>query len=33
MKRLILASNQLPVSIKHRGKEFAIKKTDEQTIS
>ena len=33
MKRLILASNQLPVSIAQKGKEYKIKKTDEQTIS
>ena len=33
MKRLILASNQLPVNIKWQGKNYEIEKTDEQTIS
>ena len=33
MKRLILASNQIPVSIKVFKKDYRIKKTDEQTIS
>jgi trehalose 6-phosphate synthase/phosphatase len=33
MKRLILASNQLPVSIHFHKKDYQIQKTDEQTIS
>ena len=33
MKRLILASNQLPVSIHVQKKDYQIEKTDEQTIS
>jgi trehalose 6-phosphate synthase/phosphatase len=33
MKRLILASNQLPVSIVTNKKDYHIRKTDEQTIS
>jgi trehalose 6-phosphate synthase/phosphatase len=33
MKRLILASNLLPVQISYRRKDYQIEKTDEQTIS
>jgi trehalose 6-phosphate synthase/phosphatase len=33
MKRLVLASNQLPVNIAFQGKDYLIEKTDEQTIS
>jgi len=33
MKRLILASNRLPVHIQENGKDFLIERADEQTIS